>query len=227
MNKWMIDNYSRAIDLFRRFDVDGDGELSYEEFYAGMRDLNAPANSLELYVLAKKLDRDGNGLLDYLEFSKGLRYYKKEECVPDDGLPPLTFEREKLEGCPCCKLGLWRPVVEKFPRFLSLELKLITFANLPQMKNYPGHFQLYVHAHVSVHSIAELISQRFGGTPRNISIFCETKDKERVLLDHHKKLNECGFKGGPRPEPQLVELLYDYETEFRDCPLLMCDHYFM
>ena len=117
MDKWMIDNYGRAIDLFRRFDIDGDGSLSYEEFYAGMRDLNAPANNLELYVLAKKLDRDNNGMLDYLEFSKGLKYYKKEECVPDDGLPTLRFEREELENCPCCKLGLWKPPKEKFPRY--------------------------------------------------------------------------------------------------------------
>ena len=116
MDKWMLDNYARAIDLFRRFDVDGDGSLSYEEFYAGMRDLNAPANNLELYVLAKKLDRDANGLLDYLEFSKGLKYYKKEECVQDDGLPVLKFEREELEQCPCCKLGLWKPPKEKYPR---------------------------------------------------------------------------------------------------------------
>lgn len=116
MDKWMLDNYARAIDLFRRFDVDGDGSLSYEEFYAGMRDLNAPANNLELYVLAKKLDRDSNGLLDYLEFSKGLKYYKKEECIQDDGLPILKFEREELEQCPCCKLGLWKPPKEKYPR---------------------------------------------------------------------------------------------------------------
>lgn len=117
MDKWMTDNFARAIDLFRRFDVDGDGSLSYDEFYAGMRDLNAPANNLELYVLAKRLDNDANGMLDYLEFSKGLRYYKKEECVKDDGLPVLRFEREKLEQCPCCKLGLWKPTKEKFPRY--------------------------------------------------------------------------------------------------------------
>lgn len=102
----------------------------------------------------------------------------------------------------------------------------MTFANLPHMKNYPGHFQLYVHAHVSVLSIVELICERYGGTLRNVSIYCVTKSGEKVKLNPHDKLQDCGFTGGPRPEPQLVELLYDYETEFRDCPLLMCDHYF-
>lgn len=114
----MIDNYSRAIDLFRRFDIDGDGKLTYEEFYAGMRDLGAPANSLELYVLAKRLDSNSDGSLDYLEFSKGMKYYRKEKSVPRDMLPVLTFEREKLENCPCCKIGLWKPAKEKFPRYM-------------------------------------------------------------------------------------------------------------
>ncbi|XP_078355658.1 uncharacterized protein LOC144640363 [Oculina patagonica] len=226
MDKWMIDNYARAIDLFRRFDVDGDGSLSYEEFYAGMRDLNAPANNLELYILAKKLDRDANGLLDYLEFSKGLKYYKKEECVKDDGLPVLRFEREELEQCPCCKLGLWQPPKEKYPRFISMELKLVTFANLPQLKSYPGHFQIFVHAHIPVYSIESIINERFGGTPRKVVIYCTTKEGKKVQLDRHKTLEECGFSGGPRPEPQLVELLYDFDVEFNDCPILMSDHYF-
>lgn len=93
----MIDNYVRVIDFFCWFDVDGDGSLLYEEFYVGMWDLNVFVNNFELYVFVKKLDRDVNGLLDYLEFFKGLKYYKKEECVEDDGLLVLRFEREKLE----------------------------------------------------------------------------------------------------------------------------------
>ena len=116
IDEWMLHNYGRAIDLFRRFDLNGDGCLTYEEFYAGMRDLDAPCNKVELYFLAKKLDQDSNGLIDYLEFLKGLKYFRKSELVSDGDLPNLTIVREKLEHCPCCKLGLWTPQKEAFPR---------------------------------------------------------------------------------------------------------------
>ena len=114
----MLNNFARAIDLFRRFDLNGDGCLTYEEFYAGMRDLDAPCNKVELYLLAKKLDQDSNGLIDYLEFSKGLKYFRKSDIVSDRDLPNLTIIREKLEYCPCCKLGLWIPKKEAFPRYV-------------------------------------------------------------------------------------------------------------
>ena len=39
MLHWMNRNYSRILDLFRRFDSDNSGTISYEEFAAGMRDL--------------------------------------------------------------------------------------------------------------------------------------------------------------------------------------------
>ena len=94
------------------------------------------------------------------------------------------------------------------------------------MKSYPGHFQVYVHAHIPVQCVESIIHSRFGGTTTKIAIYGETKKRERVKLDPHKTLQECGYSGGPRPEPQLVELVYDYVTEFSDCPLLMCDHYF-
>ena len=94
------------------------------------------------------------------------------------------------------------------------------------MKTYPGHFQVYVHAHISVQSIESIIRDRFGGTPTKIAIYGESNKGERVKLDPHRTLQECGYPGGPRPEPQLVQLVYDYATEFSDCPLLMCDHYF-
>lgn len=120
IDDWMLRNYSRAIDLFRRFDLNGDGCLTYEEFYAGMRDLQAPCNKVELYLLAKKLDQDGNELIDYLEFSKGLKYFRKSDVLPDSELPNLTIVREKLEQCPCCKLGLWKPRKEAFPRLVHV-----------------------------------------------------------------------------------------------------------
>ena len=39
MLNWVNSNYGRILDLFRRFDVDNSGRLSYEEFADGMRDL--------------------------------------------------------------------------------------------------------------------------------------------------------------------------------------------
>ena len=107
-----------------------------------------------------------------------------------------------------------------------MELQLLTFANLPQMKSYPGHFQIFVHAHIPVYSVESIINERFGGTTRKVVIYCTSKEGKQIHLDHHKTLEECGFTGGPRPEPQLVELFYDFDVEFNDCPILMSDHYF-
>lgn len=42
MVHWMSENYGRILDLFRRFDSDNSGKLSYEEFADGMRDLGKP-----------------------------------------------------------------------------------------------------------------------------------------------------------------------------------------
>ena len=39
MLNWMSENYGRMVDLFRRFDSDNSGQLSYEEFADGMREL--------------------------------------------------------------------------------------------------------------------------------------------------------------------------------------------
>ena len=94
------------------------------------------------------------------------------------------------------------------------------------MKSYPGHFQVFVHSHIPVYSVESLINERLGGTATNLAIYCDTSKGQRMQLDRHKTLQDCGFQGGPRHEPQLVELLYNYEIEFNDCPLLMCDHYF-
>lgn len=41
---WMNENYGRILDLFRRFDSDNSGKLSYEEFADGMRDLGTYLN---------------------------------------------------------------------------------------------------------------------------------------------------------------------------------------
>ena len=50
MVHWMNENYGRILDLFRRFDSDNSGKLSYEEFADGMRDLGELIDDLNLYI---------------------------------------------------------------------------------------------------------------------------------------------------------------------------------
>ena len=70
---WMDSNYSRVIDVFRYFDLDGDGFLSHEEFIIGMRELNAPLTSAEIQMLLGLMDSDQNGQIDLLEFEQVFR----------------------------------------------------------------------------------------------------------------------------------------------------------
>ena len=93
------------------------------------------------------------------------------------------------------------------------------------MKNYPGNFQILIHAHVSVYSVLELINKRLGETTQKLTLYRD-KGGERVPLDPYLTLRESGYEGGPGDLPQEVGLLYDYMTEFNDCPILTTDHYF-
>ncbi|XP_070575058.1 uncharacterized protein [Ptychodera flava] len=96
MDKWILENCQKIIELFRSYDVD---TINYEEFKSGMFDLDAPCNSLELHILALRIDRRKTGHIDYLEFSKGLRFYRDdEEEEGDDGEGGLEDELEEGEG---------------------------------------------------------------------------------------------------------------------------------
>lgn len=90
------------------------------------------------------------------------------------------------------------------------------------MKKYPGNYQTLVHAHVYVHSVLQMINSNLGGTTQKLTIY-RTEEGKRVALDPHLTLQESGYPGGPKNMPQDVALLYDYTTEFNDCPILTSD----
>jgi hypothetical protein len=70
-----------------------------------------------------------------------------------------------------------------------------------------------------------LINKRLGETTHKLTIY-KDNGGTRVPLDPHLTLQESGYEGGPRDLPQDVGLLYDFMTEFNDCPILTTDHYF-
>ena len=88
------------IKLFNKLDVNGDGELTKEEFVSGLK--NTDGNTKKLARIFKKIDFDQNGSISYTEFISALiskEIYFKESKLKEafmlfdkDGDGQITFE---------------------------------------------------------------------------------------------------------------------------------------
>jgi Ca2+-binding EF-hand superfamily protein len=58
-------------DLFRKFDRDNDGAITYEEFYETLLDMQCPLSSNEMKQVAMLVDSDQDGTIDIAEFAAG------------------------------------------------------------------------------------------------------------------------------------------------------------
>jgi len=56
--------------LFRKFDTDRDGYVSYADFEQCLQSLKINAEKKELGAIMKLVDKSGNGFLTFTEFSK-------------------------------------------------------------------------------------------------------------------------------------------------------------
>ena len=54
--------------IWRRFDVDGNGIISWKEFASGMKSMGLDYSSDELSQIMKEFDTNCDGALDWLEF---------------------------------------------------------------------------------------------------------------------------------------------------------------
>lgn len=222
MLEWMNKNYGRIMDLFRRFDSDNSGTISYEEFAAGMKDLGAPATQVEIYLMAMSLDADGDKQLNYNEFKKlrpGQRRaanVKKADSLEEDDEPTA-----KLQPCPHCKVGLWEPIVENVSGYLMLDLRSLSFQNLTSLT---GHISSQVPSNISIYGISLIVKKELGPCALNIRIYHQKDGETSEEMDPNKKLTDFGFVGTlPPDEPQPLILLYDYDYPFLDCPILMAN----
>ena len=69
----LVKSAGRVLDLFRQWDVDGDGQVSKKEFRRAMKVLGFDAPREELDGLFDSFDPDGGGTIDYKELNKALR----------------------------------------------------------------------------------------------------------------------------------------------------------
>ncbi|GFO25361.1 calcium-dependent protein kinase 5 [Plakobranchus ocellatus] len=226
MHQWLLDNADTAVEMFRQIDSDGEGLLSFDEFKAGMFDLNAPVTKVELHLLCKLLDDEDSGEIDYTELEKGLQTVRQsrelDRQIARNERQLLLTER-KFVPCPCCKMSKVEPWMEPTPRYILLELRLVTF---DMYKDYPGHLELLVHSHVPVCGIIQMIVAETDISSSKLAIFRDRSRSPESVLSPDMTLEECGFPGDNCYSPEEVVLFYDYTVEFTDCPILMCDHYF-
>jgi calmodulin len=57
-----------AFEIFKRFDADGDGEITLTEFKEGMKGINPTLPQKEVEALFEKMDTNKDGQIDFKEF---------------------------------------------------------------------------------------------------------------------------------------------------------------
>ena len=55
-------------EAFRKFDLDHDGQVTYDEFRTGMKNLDSRLTDGHIDILLSQFDKDNSGSIDYLEF---------------------------------------------------------------------------------------------------------------------------------------------------------------
>ncbi|XP_041375999.1 uncharacterized protein LOC121388638 [Gigantopelta aegis] len=226
MDRWLVGVAPTVVEIFKQLDQDGEGVVSYDDFKAGMCDLNVPLNKIELHLFTTLLDKDNAGEVCYMDLTKGLQYTKEIEDVELDGLEQedtLILTERNFETCSHCKMLIDGPYKEKNPKFILLTLRLVTFDN---MKNHPGHITVLVHTHIPVFGLIQIIVQQTSILSNKLAVFSDKTRSKDCRLPPENTLEEYGFRGGRREDPEEALLYYDYTVEFNDCPLLLCDHYF-
>lgn len=101
---------------------------------------------------------------------------------------------------------------------------LITFADT--VKDHPCHFTKVIHTHLTVYGLIQLIKTEVGIQSTTLAVFRDKSRSEESKLEPHMTVEECGYDGRDWHNPMEHVLYYDYTSEFNDCPILMCDHYF-
>lgn len=97
--------YDYRIELaaaFEKFDLDGSGTVSSEEFRLGLRALTgalgAPLTDMQAQELLKALDKNGDGQLSYAEFLDGFRIVDTKTAKVTTPAPTSPTRRGSLSG---------------------------------------------------------------------------------------------------------------------------------
>ncbi|KRZ57725.1 Microtubule-actin cross-linking factor 1 [Trichinella nativa] len=96
--RWMAERKCRAVDLFKRYDCDGDGRLTCDQFRDAILNSRFKTSKAEMDLVVEAIDRNHDGFVDMTEFLHALR--TDSEHFTDD--KKITEEIAKqLNLCSC------------------------------------------------------------------------------------------------------------------------------
>ncbi|KRX18892.1 Dystonin [Trichinella nelsoni] len=96
--RWMAERKCRAVDLFKRYDCDGDGRLTCDQFRDAILNSRFKTSKAEMDLVVEAIDRNQDGFVDMTEFLHALR--ADSEHITDD--KRITEEIAKqLNLCSC------------------------------------------------------------------------------------------------------------------------------
>ena len=121
-------NEKQLQNIFRKFDLNGDGELTTKEFVCALKSMNPQLSDHAVRVAARQVDVDGDGVVDYKEFTarlasdtqhlpmflKGKRWHDSGDIINGRDEPPAEQARmhekhlhfkEYHRICASCILG--------------------------------------------------------------------------------------------------------------------------
>ncbi|XP_078676656.1 uncharacterized protein LOC144913685 [Branchiostoma floridae x Branchiostoma belcheri] len=79
LDTFVQENRLRMIDMFRQFDKDQSGDISADEFKAGLKELGLAVDEDQLDEMITQLDTDKNGRIDYQELMTGRVIFRTEQ----------------------------------------------------------------------------------------------------------------------------------------------------
>ncbi|XP_067651047.1 microtubule-actin cross-linking factor 1, isoforms 6/7-like isoform X2 [Haliotis asinina] len=167
----------------------------------------------------KKIDTEGEGIITYSQFKSGMFDLNAPLNKVELHLLATLLDTADSDEIDYTELGNGL----QHKRYLHIELRLVTFE---KFKHHPGHVNVLVHSHLPVFGLVQLLVHLTSVQSTKISIFQDKTRTKDVRLPPDFRLEDCGYEGNSKDNPQEIMLYYDYTVEFTDCPILVCDHYF-
>ena len=84
---------------------------------------------------------------------------------------------------------------------------------------------MVANAFTSIFSLIQTIIEETGIASTKLSIFRDDRRVAESRIEEDTLLRELW--GETMDEPDEIDLYYDYRVEFTECPILLCDYYFV